>query len=182
MQLGVGERVLWQGQPAPGINFAPQDIFIILFGIVWLLIAVGGAGAAIWSGQETDPVAFIILPFFVLIGCYIIFGRFIVDAISRKKTKYVLTTQRAIIEEGLLATSERSVNLAAVQEIGLHRRQSGRGTISFGGATGPWMMMPRNWPGARQFMPPAFDGIDDVARIYELAIRAQRDSRTHPGS
>jgi len=32
---------------------------------------------------------------------------------------------------------------------------------------------PRNWPGAGQFLTPAFDDIEDALRVYDLTLKAQ---------
>ena len=138
---------------------------------------------AISDQKHGDPAAFIIIPFFLLIGLYLGFGRFVVDAFARGRTTYTLTSRRALIDSGLFTKAERSINLAVLPEIGLRERRSGRGTVTFGAnGGGPFAMMPRNWPGARQFLPPAFDGIDDVRRVYDLALKAQRDSQAKTAS
>ncbi len=96
-ELKPGEKLLWSGQPQPGIRFRASDIFIIPFSLLW------GGGAIFWeysvlfimpSGSKTfhdsTPTFSIIFPLFgipfVLVGLYMIFGRFIVDAKTREQT------------------------------------------------------------------------------------------------
>lgn len=174
IQLGGGERIIWQGAPTPGVHFVPQDIFAIPFAFVWLAIVL--SGLIMTSGNQAahaDPMAFVVLPIFVLVGCYMLFGRFIVDMIARRKTHYLLTDRRAVITGGLFGTQLRSINLAATSEIRLRERRNGRGTITFGSGSGMFGTMPRSWPGASQFLAPAFDGIEDARRVYDLALKAQ---------
>jgi len=175
--VGPGERILWQGQPAQGIRFAPQDIFAVPFALFWLAIVVSiFASLIMGAATNIDPASFIIMPVFILVGLYMLAGRFVVDHFARRKTRYVLTNQRAILESGLLRTNSRSVNLGALAEIQFRAGRNGKGTVRFGSA-GPFAMMPSGWPGMSQFAAPVFEMIDDAERVYGLALQAQRDSR-----
>jgi hypothetical protein len=178
IQTAPGERVIWQGQPAQGIHFSPQDAFAVPFSLFWLFIVVAIFVVTL-SGQATnvDPLTYVILPFFLLIGLYMAFGRFLFDRAARRKTRYYLTNQRALIESGLFRSSRRSVNLAAVPEIRFRSGRNGKGTVQFGTSAGPFGMMPSSWPGAAQFLPPSFDGIEGAERVYELALTAQREAQ-----
>jgi len=175
IEISRAEKLLWKGKPSAGLHFTPQDLFIIPFSILWL----GGVSAgalSVPSQAHVDPVLYVILPFFVLIGLYITVGRFVVDVYARRRTEYALTDQRAIIAGGLLRSSTRSVNLAAVAEVRFRKGRKGRGTVEFG-SPGMFAMMPRNWPGVGQFLPAAFDGIEEASRIYELVLTAQREAQ-----
>lgn len=172
-----GERLIWKGKPAQGFRFTPQDIFAIPFALFWLFMVL--ATLVFLPGEEapgTGPIVYAILPLFVLIGLYMLIGRFLIDRMMRRRTSYFLTNQRAVIESGLFGSTRRSVNLAAVAEVRFRQGRRGKGTLQFGGS-GPFGMMPTGWPGASQFLPPAFDGIEDAARVYDLVISAQRDAR-----
>lgn len=177
MQTAPDERVLWQGQPAQGFHFAPQDLFAVPFAAFWLLIVIGIFSAIIFGqAQSVDPIAFIVMPLFLLVGLYMLVGRFLIDRAARRRTHYRLTNQRVIIESGLFKTNLRSVSLAVVPEIQFRSGRKGRGTIRFG-SPGPFSMMPPSWPGASQFSAPAFDGIEDAERIYGLALGAQKEAQ-----
>jgi hypothetical protein len=126
--------------------------------------------------KEHDPAFYLIMPFFLLIGLYMLFGRFLVDRVARRRTHYYLTTQRAVIEGGLFRPNHRSISLAASPEIRFRGRRNGRGTVQFGSAS-MFGMMPPSWPGASQFLPPAFDDIDEAERVYNLALKAQREAQ-----
>lgn len=174
---GPGERILWQGQPAQGLRFTAYDIFAIPFALFWLAIPTGGLVALLLSDRPVDPVFLIVMPAFLLIGLYMLAGRFLVDLVTRKRTRYVLTNQRAIIEGGLFRSNHRSINLVAVPELRLRRGRAGRGTIQFGTSGAFGFGIPPGWPGASQFLPPAFDGIEQAEQVYELALRAQQEGR-----
>jgi hypothetical protein len=175
--LGPGERVIWQGQPAQGFRFAPQDIFAVPFSVFWFLIVLIISGVAI-SGEENsiDPVFYLILPVFFSLGVYMLLGRFIVDRIARRRTRYYLTNERALIESGLFRPTLSSVSLAVVSEIKFRGGRQGRGTIQFGAAQGVVAMMPSSWPGARQYLPPTFENVDEGQKVFQLALSAQREA------
>ncbi|MFR7478329.1 MAG: hypothetical protein ACLUUJ_05715 [Acutalibacteraceae bacterium] len=73
--LTPGEIVVWQGRPEKGNLFMPADAFLLFFSIFWLgfslfweyMVFIGGA-----------PLPFLLFGVpFVLIGLYLLFGRFI---------------------------------------------------------------------------------------------------------
>lgn len=176
--LTSGERVLWRGAPGRGLRLQMQDWFAVPFAAIWLGLVlsfffVGEAG----QGAD-DPSFNFILPFFILIGVWMLVGRFIVDMIVRSRTEYVLTDRRAVIEAGLMRRSTRSVNLSATPEIRLQEGRNGRGTIEFGSGSPFGMMFPRGWPGVAQHISPAFELIDDAQSVYAMIITAQREAQS----
>lgn len=175
-QLTDGERVLWQGAPGQGIRFQAQDLFAIPFAAVWLGIILSAFLAGSNSPTVADPGFNFILPFFLLIGLYMLAGRFLLDMFSRARTQYALTNRRAIIETGLFRRSTRSISLVAAQEIRLSEGRGGRGTIEFGGGS-PFGFMPRGWPGMGRYVAPAFENVDNASSIYSTILAAQRDAQ-----
>lgn len=174
IDLAPGERIIWQGQPTQGFRLAPQDAFAVPFAAFWLfMVSVMFLSASTGEMTVVDPLAYLIMPVFLIIGLYMLFGRFLVDRSARRRVYYYLTTERAVIDGGMFRPSRRSVSLAAAPEIRFRGRRSGRGTIQFGSAN-TFGMMPPSWPGASQFLPPAFDDIEDAERIYSLALATQR--------
>ena len=100
--LRPGEQLRWVGQPDPRVRFSATDVFLIPFSVMWGGFAVVWEYTAIASGA---PIGFVLwgLPF-VLIGMYLIFGRFIYKKRRKLMTVYGLTDSRAIV-----SSSERSV-------------------------------------------------------------------------
>jgi hypothetical protein len=176
VELAPGERRLWEGRPYAGFLFGLSDLFPVAVGVVWLamVVAISVTSYTGHAGSANSSV-YVMLPFFILVGVYVTFGRIFPDILTRRRTTYTLTSERAIIEGGLLTIVTKSVNLASTSEITYTERGSGRATIEFGssGSFG----LPRGWPGARRYMAPAFEAIEDGRRVYELALKAQRDLR-----
>src|SRR5215813_8507784 len=84
--LDSNERLIWAGKPKHGILFRTSDIFLVPFSLLW------GGGAIFWetTALATNAPFFFKLwgiPF-VLVGLYLIFGRFLIDAKRRANTIY----------------------------------------------------------------------------------------------
>ena len=79
--LGPGEKLLWSGQPEAGLKLRGSDAIVIPFSLMW-------AGFALfweYSVLGTNAPLFFKLwgiPF-VLVGLYMVVGRFFVDAWMR---------------------------------------------------------------------------------------------------
>src|SRR4029079_14744189 len=95
---------------------------------------------------------------FVVMGLYIIFGRFFVDAWSRERTVYGITSERMIIISGLFSQQTKSLQLRTLSEISLTERSDGSGTITFGPVHFMNSFFPAgSWPGTGRYTPPSFE-------------------------
>jgi hypothetical protein len=81
-ELGPQEKLLWAGRPPLGVVFRSFDIFYIPFSIFWVGFVSLFVALTIAEG-EIIGVLFCIP--FVLVGLYLIFFRFLVDAKQRGK-------------------------------------------------------------------------------------------------
>lgn len=174
-ELNPGERIIWSGQPQQGLMLRPADALMIPFSIMW------GGFAIFWeSSVVSDGVPFFFMLWgipFVLIGLYIIFGRFFVDSAQRSKTYYALTNERVIIIAGLFNQNVKTLRLQKLPEINISTRSSGKGTITFG-ASHPmaWMYSGSGFPNMGRYnIAPSFDMIDDVKTVYQHIKRLQRE-------
>ena len=113
---------------------------------------------------------------FVLVGLYIIFGRFFADAATRARTIYALTDRRVLILGVLWKTSIRSLELAGLSEINLTEGQNGRGTIVFGPPP-TFGSGPRGWPMNNRNQSPSFYGIPGARSVLTQIRDAQRKLR-----
>ena len=174
-ELGAGETLLWSGQPKQGLLLRPSDAVFIPFSLLW------GGFALFWESGVLSggaPFFFVLwgIPF-VLVGVYIVVGRFFVDAYIRSKTSYGVTNERVLIIAGLFSRTVKTLPLQTLGELSLEQRADGSGTITFG-ASIPFASWYRGfaWPGMDQRLPPSFEQIPEAKQVYDLIRRAQRPS------
>jgi hypothetical protein len=175
-ELGRDEQLLWSGMPRQGLCFRSSDWLAVPFSLMW------GGFAIFWeysASTTRDAPIFMTLwgiPF-VLIGLYMIVGRFFGDAFLRSRTYYGVTDQRVIIVDGLFNRQVKSLPLTTLSDISLSERSNRSGSITFGTNNFPFASLGRSWPGMGRQMAPAFDSIDEVRRVYALIREAQQSAR-----
>jgi hypothetical protein len=172
-ELSSGERLIWSGQPRRGIRLRASDAFLIPFSSLWCGFAIFWEVMALTAtAKGGGPVALVFPLFgvpFVLMGLYLVFGRFIVDARMRECTFYGITSERIIIVSGLFSRRTKSLNLRTLSDISLTERPDGSGTITFGPTHpfGQWLQA-GPWPGAGQYSLPSFDMVDRAKEVYNV--------------
>jgi hypothetical protein len=150
-----------------------SDGFAIPFSLLW------GRFAIFWEYNvltSKAPVFFGIwgIPF-VLIGLYLIVGRFFLEANQRAKTYYGLTNQRVIVVSGLFSHAVKSLQLRTMADLSLTEWRDGNGTITFGATDSAWQGR-SGWPGASRYAVPRFDSITGAREVFERVRAAQRDA------
>ena len=174
-ELESGERLLWAGQPAQGIKLRGSDFFMVPFSFLW------GGFAIFWEYsviQNGAPFFFMLFGIpFVLIGIYIMFGRFFIEAKQRAKTFYGLSNERVVIASGMFSKKVKSLNLRTLADITLSESSNGSGSISFGNSS-PFASMfgGMSWPGMEQHIGPRFDLVDEAKRVYQQIREAQKNA------
>jgi hypothetical protein len=166
-ELAPLEQVVWSGRPRQGLVLRGSDVIQIPFSIFWCGFVAFWEHGAIESGNVF--MMFWGIPF-IVVGLYLIVGRFFLEAWQRAYTFYAVTGQRVLIVTSLFRREVKSIELATLAETSLSEARDGRGSIMFG---------PSRWPGsARQPVAPRFDMIDG-ARGVQQTIRetAARFSR-----
>ena len=136
--LFTGEHIVWSGQPKQGLAFGTRDILLIPFSLMWGGFAIFW-NAMVWfapfnaNSREVPGWLFKLwgLPFLV-VGLYLIAGRFFHDAHIRKKLFYAVTDQRVLVLRGSKISS-LDVNRLPRLELSEHR--DGTGTLAFEAST-----------------------------------------------
>lgn len=173
-ELDPGENLLWAGRPSQGVVLRKADALMIPFSLMWGGFAIFWEVSVLATGA---PLFFTLwgIPF-VLVGLYMIFGRFFVDARIRDRRFYGLTDRRAIVRSGLFRTKTESFPLEGMTRIGLEESRGGSGTVSLGPAASPQMAMfgGSGWPGMQGMAAPAFEMIPEAKKVYDLVRAAQR--------
>lgn len=169
------ERVLWSGQPRQGIMFRGADIFLIPFSLFW------GGFAIFWEysvlTQGAPPFFALFGIPFVVIGIYLIAGRFYVEARQREKTYYAVTSERVLIISGLIQQKVKSLSLRTLSDVSVTESKNGSGSISFGHSF-PFASLfgGMSWPGMEQFSGPRLDTISNPKQVYQLIREAQKNA------
>lgn len=97
--LGRDERILWQGAPTPGLRLS-GGLGLSAFGTVFTAFSLFWMAAAGWIGSGTGVIGTVFPLFglpFLLIGLYMMVGRFVWGAYVRRGTFYTLTNRRAFV-------------------------------------------------------------------------------------
>lgn len=146
-ELNADERIVWNGQLRRGIRLRSSDAFVIPFSLLWCGFAIFWEVSVVTKGA---PFFFMLwgIPF-ILVGLYIVFGRFVVDARLRDRTFYGVTSERVIIVSGLFSRQTKSLQLRTLSDISLTERADGSGTITFGPVHPMARRLPAGWPGLR---------------------------------
>src|ERR1043165_7297034 len=177
--LDSAARLLWSGKPRSDIRLRPQDVYLIPFSLLW------GGFAIFWefmaltqTSKAPGPVAVVFPLFglpFVLVGLYLIFGRFFADARSRTRTFYGVTNERIIIVSGLFLQQIKSLQLRTLTDVSLTQRSDGSGTITFGPTHMMNSFFPAGaWPGTGRYASPSFDLIGRAKEVYDIIRNAQK--------
>jgi hypothetical protein len=129
-ELVDGEDILWLGQPDASKLFNRQDIFFIPFTLFW------GGFALYWNlgVWELDaPFIFRLVGLLVLlVGIYVIVGRFFYKRWSKQNTFYAVTNKRLLILSTGFRHRLQSFRLSNLPELTKSIDWDGTGTVAFG--------------------------------------------------
>ncbi len=169
-ELSRGEKLLWSGRPGQGIRLHGADAFMIPFSLLWCGFAIFWEFSVLRTGA--GPFFAIWGVPFVLIGLYMVVGRFFYDSYQRSRTWYGLTDQRIIIRG---PGGTKSLALSGLTDITLTESGDRTGTIALGRSVVPFggIAIP-GWPGMGRFQPPTFEMIDDARVVHDQIRGAQR--------
>ena len=184
-ELLPGEPVLWTGQPLRQVIFRSSDWYAIPFSLLW------GGFAIFWEwgvtghfGNTKDSPSIFMelwgLPF-VVMGQYMIWGRFLYTAWKKGRTYYAVTTKRVLVVTSGATRKVVSGYVRTLDSVTLTTRRDGIGTIEFS----PEPELPSSfWNSRRRKGTPQLDinlsrlalyDVPDVRRVYGL-IQAERNA------
>lgn len=186
--LDPGERLLWSGQPKQGLRLQASDAIMIPFSLMW------GGFAIFWEASvlglvttnhryvshinepppQGPPLFMAIwgIPL-VLIGLYMIVGRFFFDAATRGKTWYGVTDQRLLIVKTFFTRSVASFDYTQLPALNLTERGDHSGDITFGAPIPSDYAVRSN----RRPVIPGFYLLPDARRIYDVIRGAQQQAK-----
>jgi hypothetical protein len=163
--VNKGEQLLWAERPKQGIIFRSSDGCLIPFSLAWGGFAIFWEFTAISMGAPIFMALFGIP--FVVIGLYLIVGRFFHDMYLRRTMVYGLTDKQIIIKQG---EKLRFVDLSTLTDIQLTEKKDGSGSILFNNKYDLQRNNKRN-PSNLSFSPVSmslgFEGILNVKSVYD---------------
>jgi hypothetical protein len=168
-----GERLLWSGQPKQGLLLRPNDFMTFFFSLFWTGFSVFWVLMAVKSGA---PAFFWLwgLPF-VIIGIYLMAGRFLFEMAARRRTYYAVTDQRILILISWPNRSLQALDLKNRSDVTITQEKNGRATLVFSNGNLPAMMtgwvgwMPRN----KMYGLQMFEQIENYQMVYRVIRDAQ---------
>jgi hypothetical protein len=175
-ELLAGENILWAGQPNTGVIFRKDDLWLIPFSLMWGGFAIfwmaGASGFWPPSHHSGRPWLFAVIwgtPF-VLMGQYMIWGRFFYAAWKKRRTHYAVTDRRVVVVQNAWKRQVASADVDGLLSITTVEGRNGVGTLRFAPSGPLWSR--RGGLGAWTVMEvgiyPTFMDIDDVQSVYRL--------------
>lgn len=174
-EIASGERLLWSGRPKQGVMLRGSDAFLIPFSLLWCGFAIFWEATVITKGA---PFFFKLwgVPF-VLVGLYLVIGRFYVEALQRRKTFYGLTDKSIIIVSGITLKKLKRLSLRTLSDVSLNEGKGNRGTITFASTPAFYSWFGSgSWLGMGHMAIPSFEMIENARSVYDLLTATQRET------
>jgi hypothetical protein len=194
-ELTGDEHIAWTGQPNPSVIFHKQDVFLVPFSLMWGGFAIfwEGGVSGFWDhGSRHGSWLFGMIwgiPF-VLIGQYLIWGRFFYDSWLKRRTHYAVTSRRVIVIQNGWSRRVIAAYLDSLPTLTKEGPESGPGTLSFAPAGSFFSGFSsdssssrgrKNW-GAWNAMSigdvPIFRDIDSLDYVYRLVSDLREKARS----
>jgi hypothetical protein len=176
VELLPGENILWAGRPNPSVIFHSDDWYLILFSLFWVAFTSfweWGASGHFGKPAESGPSLFMMIwgiPF-ILVGQYMLWGRYLYDGWLKRRTYYGVTSRRIlIVQDGW--NRKGSFNYIDVLPT-IQKEGSGTGTLWFGPkypVVAGGRRTTRNMSRFSVGDTPVFADIDDVDSVYRMVL------------
>jgi len=183
-ELTSGESVVWAGQPQSSIIFHNDDVVLIPFSLLWGGFAIfWEAGVSgLWGSQGSRPWSFGMVwgvPF-VLVGQYLIWGRFFYAAWLKRRTHYAVTNRRVIVIQDGWRRKMASAYVDSLPTVIKEAGARGLGTLRFAQAQPLWSRQGGwgAWTGVSVGDVPTFADIEDVDYVYRVVCDLRERART----
>jgi hypothetical protein len=164
-RLLKGEKIVWWGQPAQGLLLTARDWLLIPFSLLWAGFSVFWE-TSVLSGNAPTFMKLWGVPF-VLIGAYLVVGRFLLDAWLRRGTYYAVTSKRVLILRSGVSSRFSAISFDQLSNVNLSESAGGRGTIRFGQAVPNWSNQSfSSWTPSLD-PTPQFLAIEDARRVFD---------------
>lgn len=141
-ELTPGESIMWTGQPNASVIFHKEDLLMIPFSLLWGGFAIfwEAAVSGFWGSgsQQRWPFGMVWGIPFVLIGQYLIWGRFFYTAWKKRRTHYGVTDYRVIVIQNGWRRQMASAYIDSLPTLVKERTSGGIGTLRFAEGGSVW--------------------------------------------
>jgi hypothetical protein len=176
-ELMSDESIYWAGTPNPRVIFHSDDWTAIPFSLLWtgFFVFWEAQASGLWgtasrsSGKNTFMV-FWGIPF-LLLGNYMVWGRFLADAWLKRRTYYAVTNRRVLILQEGWKRKTSATFLGMIPNI--EREGISTGTLWFGPKYPILAGRGQNKRSMSRFsmgVVPVFADIGDVDSVYRLIM------------
>ncbi len=175
-ELLKNEQLVWTGRPKQGIVFRINDFFLVPFSLAWTI------GVLLFEFAAFHPNLPFFLPLvgfpFLLIGLFLLFGRYVMDKLRRKNIVYWITDQRIIIKGEKFKHTLRSYPFAEMEHVELYLHSKRYGTIvlgdesDIGGRGGKIEEL--YWVNSGRY--PRLEMIENVQQVFDMIMRLRNES------
>ncbi len=161
--LFEGETLLWEGQPGRGLRFDKSalgqsglGLFFFVFSLFWIGNAISQSGLSIFPLFG--------LPF-LAVGAYYLFGHLLWDAYTRSRTRYALTSERALIAKQVLGRRLETYPINPQTQIVLDEHKDRSASVFFAERRQPTSSKQKSFPYRRLI---GFRWIKEGMEVYRL--------------
>lgn len=178
-ELTEGEVILWAGRPLQETVFHWKDLFLLPFGVISsagsLLSLSAAFGFSNWDPSDAIPLLGGLV--FLVVGQYLIWGRFVIALWKKRRTFYAVTTQRVIVVQNLRQRTVLCSYIDTMPEIMRSGRLREVSTLRFA-KQGSFLVSEQNlriWDPFFLEESPAFVDLEEADGVYHLvaALRAK---------
>lgn len=159
--LAPGEYLLWADKPTKGHIFQAADVFLIPFSLFWTGFAL------FWEYMAYQNGIWFFMLFgipFVLIGLYLLVGRFFHRAIKRGRTSYAVTDKRLL---EVCGNRVKSVERSVIEHMDMDMNADGSGSIMINQRT-EYRYSGRRGRTSTLVNDFCFDNVPDINTVYQL--------------
>ncbi len=114
---------------------------------------------------------------FVIVGIYIVVGRFFYDALRRRSTLYAVTNRRVIIVIRLISDSVKSFDIGSLTNVSVTEGGNGFGDILLGPASSDRWAGGSGWPGSGSRQAPTLEWVPKARAVFQEISNARADQR-----
>jgi hypothetical protein len=176
-ELMSGEIIHWAGAPNPSIIFHSDDYAMIPFSLIWTGFfvfceanALGLSGTMSRNGARDTFMTLWCIPF-LIVGNYMVWGRFFVDAWMKRRTYYAVTNRRVLVRQD---GWKRKISMTFLESIpSIEREGVEIGTLWFGPKYPVIAARGQRTRDMSRFSVgdvPVFADIDNVESVYRLIM------------